>query len=337
MKYIDLHCDTLTPGYIKGLKDIYDMEGTDINIRRLRAAGCEAQFFAVFFPPEGHTNQYMQTPRILPEDLTYFSELSRLLRETAQNHPEELVFATGFPQLQKARAENKTAAFLTLEDGRAINGSLQQLEEFYRQGVRLITLTWNGENCLGFPNSPDPKAMAKGLKDFGKQAVERMNELGMLIDVSHLSDGGFWDVAALSGQPFIASHSNARALAPHPRNLTDEMLHQIGECQGVAGLNFYSRFLSDDQPAPSRIEDMVRHAVYMLDKGGEDILAIGSDFDGFSGGSRIASPLDLPLLFDALKKAGLTERQIEKMAYRNAERVIASVLHGDGSGVKNYN
>src|SRR5699024_7042079 len=111
--------------------------------------------------------------------------------------------------------------------------SLRRLHEFYDAGVRLITLTWNYENAAGYPNSRDSSVMRKGLKPFGKVLIEEMNDLGMIIDVSHLSDGGFWDVARRSKKPFIASHSNARAVTSHPRNLTDEMIRAIAEKGGV--------------------------------------------------------------------------------------------------------
>ena len=326
MKYIDLHCDSLTPGYFKGLSDIYAMENTNINIQKLRQAECKAQVFAVFFPERGKDNPYFRFPGSFPPDMEFFAGMRKLLMDTIDKHKEEMCLAVNAAQLREAEQKGKLAAFLTMEDGRALEGSLDQLEYFWNQGVRLITLTWNGENWLGSPNSSDDSVMQKGLKDFGRQAVERMNELGILIDVSHLSDGGFYDVAAISRAPFIASHSNARAIAPHQRNLTDDMIRILGERQGVAGLNFYSCFLTEDKSeGKSEIQDMVRNAMYLFQKGGEDILAIGTDYDGFRGGCEIDSPLEMFRLFDALKKAGLSERQIEKAAWKNAERVIESV------------
>ncbi|MBR2528387.1 MAG: membrane dipeptidase [Blautia sp.] len=358
MGYIDLHCDTLMQGYARGIRDIYDMEGTDINIRKLRQAGCEAQFFAVFFPARDKVREMVSRNRlgegIAPEkrervireildgepggedlrieggqqeDLAYFEGMREILLKTADEHSQDLTFVMDGESFRQASRQGKTSAFLTLEDGRAVQGRYEMLDYFYKKGVRLITLTWNYENCFGYPNSRDPEKMALGLKPFGREAVKRMNELGILVDTSHLSDGGFYDVAAISDKPFIASHSNARALSPHPRNLTDDMLRIIGEKHGVAGLNFYGAFLSDDGTGKaSVVSDMVRHALYIVGKAGEDALAIGSDFDGFEGECQIRTPLEMPLLFESLKKAGLTERQIEKAIHLNARRVIESVI-----------
>ena len=121
---------------------------------------------------------------------------------------------------------------------------MNRLHTLYQEGVRLVTLLWNEENCIGSPNSKDRKIMQKGLKPFGFEVVEQMNSLGMLIDVSHLSDGGFWDVLSTSSKPIVASHSNARALCEHPRNLSDDMIRALAEKGGVIGLNFYPYFVN---------------------------------------------------------------------------------------------
>lgn len=136
---------------------------------------------------------------------------------------------------------------LTVEDGRMVNGSFDRLEQLAKTGVRAIALTWNFENCFGAPNSRDPKIMSKGLSAFGKEAIEAMNELGILVDVSHLSDGGFYDVAKISKKPFVATHSDCRALAAHPRNLTDDMIRLLAQKGGVSGINFAPAFLDDTQ------------------------------------------------------------------------------------------
>ena len=212
-------------------------------------------------------------------------------------------------------------------------------KELYEERIRLITLTWNYDNCLGSPNSRDPEVMSRGLKPFGKEVVERMNDLGMLIDVSHLSDGGFWDCIKVSRFPIVASHSNARALCPHPRNLTDEMLHALGNKGGVAGMNFYSAFLRKmDRNRPmsdgndrASLMDIALHGARILDQAGEDALALGTDLDGFDRDSLpygIRDVLDMEKIWEELKRAGLTERQIEKAAHENVRRVIHEVWKG---------
>ena len=153
--------------------------------------------------------------------------------------------------------------------------------------------------------------------------LSRINDLGIIIDVSHLSDGGFDDCIRYSRYPICASHSDARALCGHPRNLTDKMLRTLGEHGGVAGLNFCPEFLRDDGLVS--VDDQVKHILYMINKGGEDVVALGSDFDGITNpymDNWTNTVNDMPLLFDALKKAGLKERQMDKLMFGNAMRLI---------------
>lgn len=145
------------------------------------------------------------------------------------------------------------------------------------------------------------------------------------MDVSHLSDGGFWDCIRLSKKPIIASHSNARALCAHPRNLSDEMLCALGECGGVVGLNFYPQFLQSDRSA--EVLDIAKHGMHILQKAGEDSVALGTDFDGFEAGKNwIRGIEEIECVWDALKKAGMTERQLDKLSYQNVKRVLGEVL-----------
>ena len=139
-----------------------------------------------------------------------------------------------------------------------------------------------------------------------------MGAKGMIVDVSHLSDGGFYDVAGLLKGPFVASHSNSRSLCPHPRNLTDDMLRILGEHGGLAGLNFCPRFLRPDQNA-SEIDDMVRHIRHMVNEAGLEAVGLGSDLDGISGDLEISNIRQIPLLERALKKSGFPESAIEKV------------------------
>ena len=178
---------------------------------------------------------------------------------------------------------------------------------------------------MGYPNSRDGEVMKKGLKPFGVETVERMNELGMLIDVSHMSDGGFWDVLRYSKKPVVASHSNARVLCPHPRNLTDEMIRALAEHGGVAGLNFYPYFINESGKAD--IDDLVRHIEHMFYVGGEDFVAIGTDFDGFDEGKlELQNIGEMNLLYGALKKRKFNDGQIEKFWHGNVMRVMREVL-----------
>lgn len=320
-KYIDLHCDTLLCA-VEHKDDIYSLPGGMLDLKRLQKANTLAQFFAIFFP--ARTDDLM---RELNTDKKYFDALYHTFQNSLEKHKDIIRFAGNYQDIMDNQKQGLISAFLTLEDGRMIDNQIENLKKFYAKGVRLITLTWNFENCLGYPNSSEPESMKKGLKPFGIEAVAEMNRLGMLIDVSHLSDGGFYDVAQYSTKPFIASHSNSRVLCPHQRNMTDDMIRILADHGGVAGLNLAGHFLNKDiTDNHSTVEKMVEHALYMTNLGGEDLLAIGTDFDGIGGQLDVDEPPKLDLLFDALKKAGFTERQLDKFTVGNALRIIKEVL-----------
>lgn len=317
--YLDLHCDTLELGFLKEAEDIYELPEGMLDIRRMREAGMFGQFFAIFFPPRDR--------EWMPEDEVYYQALKKLFYDSLNRHKDCIAYAGSAAEAKENYQQGKLSAFLTIEDGRHVQGRLSNIERFYRDGVRLISLTWNHENCFGAPNSRERSVMEKGLTTFGKEAVRYMNELGMLIDVSHLSDGGFYEALELTKKPLLASHSNARAICPHPRNLTDDMIRRLSETGGVAGVNFYGPFLQPDaRTENSTLEALTAHITYMFRLGGEDFPALGTDFDGISGKVEINSPLLMQKLFEHLKKQGFTERQIEKLAYKNALRVIHDVL-----------
>lgn len=319
MKYIDLHCDTLMQAALSQRKDIAVMEKAMVDLDRLEKGGCMAQFFAIFMPPMAYRAKYGSA---LPDDETYIRLLHGILMNTIQLYPGRLALAKSAGDL--AANAGKISAFLTLEDGRAVDGKLENLDRFFDLGVRLISLTWNEANCLGAPNSADPAVMAQGLTPFGRDAVRRMNELGMIVDVSHLSDGGFWDVAELSDRPFVASHSNCRSLCAHPRNLTDEMIRALADRGGVAGLNFNPPFL-EEGGTHSAVQRIADHARHLADVGGLGCVALGTDFDGIRGTFDVGSPDKMDLLFTALQKVGFTQDQVEQIAWGNAQRLIRDV------------
>lgn len=322
--YIDLHCDTLKRAECSDYKgSLMESTYTMVDFDRLKKGGAMGQFFAIFLPaPEDFHKEGIP----YTDDDSYIERCVRNLKGFIEENPNMAILAEKGTCIKDSWKDGKISSFLTLEDGRSVNGSFEKLIHYHNMGIRLITMTWNYENCFGYPNSTDSSIMNQGLKPFGKEAIEAMNELGILVDVSHLSDGGFWDVAKISKKPFVASHSNCRNLTNHPRNLTDDMIHALADKGGIAGLNFCPLFLSDKVvhkgEFTSRIEDMVRHLNHMKNKGGEDYPAIGSDFDGIGGFLEIDSPLGMSRLFDALIKDGWSERQIEKLAYKNALRVL---------------
>ncbi len=333
-QYADMHCDTLLYGVGKGLNDIYEMPEAMLDIKRLKQADVLCQFLAVFFPPrpdmltpEQRTRHLQSKRPEMPPDEELFSKAVKLMQDSMAAHKDIIRQAYNYDDVMKNKEQGLVSGVLTIEDGRIVNGSFDRLEQLAKTGVRAIALTWNFENCFGAPNSRDPKIMSKGLTAFGKEAIEAMNELGILVDVSHLSDGGFYDVAKISKKPFVATHSDCRALAAHPRNLTDEMIRILAEKGGVSGINFAPAFL-DDTPGneESRISDMVRHVKHFIEVGGEDCVGIGTDFDGIGGHLEVGEPRQLSFLFDALEKAGITPRQIDKIASGNVLRVMKETM-----------
>lgn len=319
MNLIDLHCDTLWRLMdLEGEGDLLDNDGS-VSIRKLECEGAMAQFFACFVyrdAMDGNTPEEQY-------EAGYWHVLDMIdyMASQTERCSGRLEMAKEPADIETIHKKGEIAAVLTVEEGGVLNGRLARLEELYERGVRLMTLLWNYENCIGAPNSRDRLLMEKGLTPFGIQVVEKMNGLGMIVDISHASDGVFWDVLRHSRKPVAATHSNCRALADHPRNLTDEMLKALGENGGVAGLNFYGPFLGT--PDVSRLEEMTAHILHMIKVGGMDLPAIGTDFDGFDGMQK----MDIPdigrmgRLWEALKKKGLTEGQLDKIWYKNALRL----------------
>ena len=303
--FVDLHCDTLLRMWQKdcGL----DAASGHISLDKLCGAGAGLQCFAAFLPTHDSAAEHGVTE----EPWTFFRTLAGIFdRETAR-FPERLRPVRSVAEFEENRRAGRVSALLTLEDAVCLEGKMERLYALHERGVRMIALTWNYENSLGFPNSPDPVLHAKGLKDFGREVVEEMGRLGMAVDVSHLSEGGFWDVAALCGGPFIASHSCARALCEHSRNLTDAQLRALGEHGGVCGVNFYSRFLRQGAEHTG-FADILRHMEYIADKAGIEAVALGSDFDG----------IDCTLeLGDYGGLVPLAERIADRFGADNAERI----------------
>lgn len=272
--FIDLHCDTLLTLRLEGCG--LDTAPGHIDLDKLCTGGALLQCLAVFIPDHEDAEQY----HITETPWEFFWSQHALYEREMARFPDRIRPVRSMEELRRNREAGVPSVLLTVEDGACVEGSMDRLYDLYDAGVRLITLTWNYPNCFGFPNSPDPEKHRKGLTAFGHEAVAEMNRLGIAVDVSHLSEGGFWDVARESKKPFLASHSCARALCDHSRNLTDEQLRALGDAGGICGVNFYSRFL---KPGGEHTEnaDILRHMAHIADKAGLETVALGSDFDGF--------------------------------------------------------
>lgn len=319
--YIDMHCDTLACGIARRQETITSMEGTMVDIKRLQKSNAAAQFFAMFLPQQKMQEWYGHSE--MPEAEELMQMLYGIFLNTLKENDGCLAFAQSYETMRENMQKNKISAFLTIENGYPVKGKMENLKKFHDMGVGLITLTWNDPNCFGFPHSADPKEMARGLTDFGKEAVTYMNELGILVDVSHLSDGGFYDVAELSRKPFVASHSNCRELCSATRNLTDDMIRVLAQCGGVAGINFEPSFLNENlEDKKSRVERMCDHVEHFIQTGGVECVGIGTDFDGIGGEFEIAECTGMELLFQGLHKRNISDDVIDKIAFSNVARVI---------------
>ncbi|MGE5628950.1 MAG: dipeptidase [Solirubrobacterales bacterium] len=312
MKFIDLHCDTIYK-IRKDEKITMLSNNLSVDLCKMKNSGSIAQFFALFV--------------CLDETKTPFNEalyMYNIFKNEMDKNSDIVKFGKSYEDLNN----NIPCCFLTLEEGAVIEGSLQNLKEFFNLGVRLMTLTWNFPNEIGFPNF-EMKYKDMGLTPFGKDVVQQMNELNMIIDVSHLSDEGFYNVADISSKPFLASHSNSRTVTNHYRNLSDDMLKILGNKGGLAGLNFEKTFLGNSPYG--RISEMVNHIKHMVNIGGIEIMALGSDFDGIETPSEINDISQMDKLYYALKDNGFKESDIEKIFFKNGMRFLKDTL----SGVKN--
>lgn len=325
MKFIDMHCDTLMSAYNNPAYQLLHNERTMVDFTRMKQGGQMAQFFAMFLLPPG-AEKYLGLDHPIDDD-DYIDQLSAALKRNVAANSDIIAMASNADEMLANWEQGKMSAILTIEDGKSINGDIDKIQKYYDMGVRAISLTWNFKNCLGSPNSKDPFVMAEGLTGFGKDAVVRMQELGILVDVSHLSDGGFMDVAKLAKVPFVATHSNCRALSPHQRNLTDEMIRILADKGGVSGLNFGPEFLNADTTSKdSTAELIVNHIKHFINVGGVECVGMGSDLDGVGGNLEVGSSDKFPLIWDLMRKEGFSEDVIEKVAYKNVLRVMREAM-----------
>ena len=316
MRIADMHCDTVSRVYyaLKAGKQtgMWDNEFS-VDFKRMKESGYLMQFFACF------------VNKMKAQDITADAlGMVKLLRSEVDKHSDIIGLVRSSDDIRRNISDNRMSALLTIEEGGALGGSIDRLHEFYEEGVRLITLTWNYENEIGYPNKIDTVTgrcepeTEHGLKPRGIEIIKEMERLGMIIDVSHLGDAGFYDVADNTAKPFIASHSNARALAGHVRNLKDDMIHIIGERGGLIGINFCPAFLDyNSGNEDSRVDDMVRHILYIRNLGGSEVCALGSDLDGISGRLEISSCDKIYRLTDALVSSGLSYYEIDKIMSKN--------------------
>lgn len=310
MKFIDLHCDTAIRMYEEKKK----LKSNDfsVDIEKLEIGECMAQVFAFFVELTEVGDPY-----------EYFLNMYDNFIKEIKNNNETIEIVRNVHELEKAKLNNKIGAFLSIEEGEVLKGRVNNLQNLYNKGIRLITLTWNFENQIGYPNI-NFKYKDKGLKPKGKGIVEKCEELGIIPDASHLSDAGFYDLIDMCKKPFIVTHSNARSVTYHSRNLTDDMIKKLADKGGVMGINFASDFLGLN--SISTLEEIITHIKYIKNIGGIDVIALGSDFDGIENEVEIKNSSQFPKLYYYLKKEKFTDNEIEKIFNKNVLRVFNETL-----------
>lgn len=311
----DCHCDTLTELYNKNAS-LYENE-QHFDIKRQIALGGGLQFCAIYVPTEVFRYQGG-----LRYTLCLLDKYNQEIKKLHEN---------GIDVLQVRTAEDagnilnhKAATLLAIEEGGAIDGSLEALRCLYELGVRAMTLTWSNRNDIA--DGINEEATGSGLTLFGKQVVAEMNRLGMLVDVSHISTAGFWSVIETSTKPIIATHSNAKSLCSHPRNLNDEQIKALAQNGGLAGITFAGQFLEEDW-RNACIESVYKHIDYMLNLiGNDDHIGFGSDFDGISHPPyNIQGVQDYKPLIEYLSKY-YSDETINKITHQNVINLLQKVL-----------
>ena len=312
----DCHCDTLTELYNKNAS-LYENE-QHFDIKRQIALGGGLQFCAIYVPTEVFRYQGG-----LRYTLCLLDKYNQEIKKLHEN---------GIDVLQVRTAEDagnvlkhKAATLLAIEEGGAIDGSLEALRCLYELGVRAMTLTWSNRNDIA--DGINEEATGSGLTLFGKQVVAEMNRLGMLVDVSHISTAGFWSVIETSTKPIIATHSNAKSLCSHPRNLNDEQIKALAQNGGLAGITFAGQFLEEDW-RNACIESVYKHIDYMLNLiGNDDHIGFGSDFDGISHPPyNIQGVQDYKPLIEYLQSKNYSDSTIEKITHKNVLNLLSKVL-----------
>lgn len=325
MKVVDLHCDTLmalNKARLQKMNKIFGENDLHVDLSKLKKGEYLLQCFAAFVDFEDSKESPL---------LEVLQEID-VFHQIMETYHEEIAPVYKFSDIEKNRKQGKISGLLTIEDGGVCLGDLSALRMMHRLGVRMITLTWNYENKIGYPAVPFSKSADsdfKGLKEHGLAFLSEMERLGVIVDVSHLSDEGFYDVAKYTKKPFLASHSDSRELCSHPRNLTDEMLKLLASRGGLVGMNYYYNFLDQDLTRlleRGTAETVVDHIDHIRRVAGIDVIALGSDFDGIEETLDLKDASKMHLLIFALEKRGFTASEIEKIFSLNALRFFRDLL-----------
>ena len=329
MRFVDMHCDTISEilkerraGRVCELRE----NAGQLDLVRMKEGDYLLQNFALFVNIAKCENPWEEVNALLE---VYEEELDK--------NKDMIGRVLQYEDIVQNQQQGRLSALLTVEEGAVCMGDVGKLRTLYDKGVRMMTLTWNHENELGYPAGSD-----SGLTDKGKEFVMEMETLGIIPDVSHLSDVGFRDVLEITKKPFVASHSNARSVCNVPRNMTDDMIRKLGERGGCMGLNFYQAFLLEE-PERDRADSqdrtqertqettekiltaIARHAKHIVNCGGIEVLGLGSDFDGIPTNEAIPGAQSMEILYHTFQKAGFTESDLDKITQKNVLRVYKNL------------
>lgn len=311
MFIMDGHCDTLTK--IMETKEELYQNCCHVDLQRMKKYDGWVQLFAAFIEPSfGQAYSLKRAIQIID---TMYLELER--------NKDKVSLCLCYEDIQKAIKENKIAAMISVEGGDALQGELSTLRMLYKLGVRSICLTWNHRNEIGDGVADD--VTGGGLTHFGRSVVTEMNSLGMLVDVSHLSEGGFWDVLDVTSKPIIASHSNAKKICYHRRNLHDEQIIALSKNGGLMGINFYPPFLTKEKEAS--LLDITKHIEHIAGLVGCLHIGIGADFDGIeTTPTDVRGVQDIDKLINILLKMNYSQEDVENIMGLNFLRVIQKTI-----------
>ena len=309
---IDGHCDSIGD-FLDGKRSLGSrLEGGHWDLERAREGQVVLQFMAAFIDSE------YKPERATLRGLELIHAAHRFVRE----NKEKVYLVRDHKDLLQLPAPEKIALLLSVEGGEILSERLFMLDLIFDLGVRALGLTWNQRNAIA---DGAGEITGSRLTRFGVDVIRRMNELGMIIDVSHLNEAGFWHVIELSQQPILASHSCAYALRPHPRNLKDEQLRALGQNKGLVGINFYPSFLTQDSEAT--LSDVVRHIIHIAEVAGVETVGLGSDFDGIDRNPiGLEHAGQLSMLSVALRNVGFSSQEVELIMYKNFMRLLFSVI-----------
>ena len=300
-----------------------------IDLPKAKKGGLAGGLCAVFVPGpsmEKDGNGDFQPPE-QPAALAETLGMARLLFDIEKAAPDRLKVCRSASEIRTAMTEGQFAAVLHIEGVEAIGPDLDALHVLHQAGLRTLGPVWSRPNIFAhgvpfrFPSSPD---IGPGLTDSGRDLIKACNELKIMVDLSHMNEQGFWDIAKISNAPLVASHSNVSALCHHSRNVTDRQLDAIRDTGGLVGINFGVIFLRQDgaRNLDTPLEELVRHVDYIVDRIGIEHVALGSDFDGTTIPGAMKSAADLPLLVDALRAGGYDQPALDKICHQNWIRVL---------------